>query len=282
MRNLNNLRVVFGAAFIALILWLPIFGQNAVKENEDAKQEYKSLATGERVERRILKGEKHVYSLALKRGEIVHITVEQRGVNVTVAIAKNNAEGKILEQADEARAADGVEDFIFLADAGGEYLFGVFAFEPSTPEGAYVLQNTAPFSAAEEKKIAEYLVKSGSEAFQKNDFELAVIHHENAVNLLGKQPASLEFALALFSLGNDYFTVKNYAKAIETYGKAAPVFHQFGDKENEAFVLHNAAIGSFNNKDYEKSVNYYQKARGRSTACFVTFRWQRCTTAKRI
>lgn len=254
----GNLR--FTAAWFVLISCLSAaFGQ--VKENNSTYQPIQILNRNARVERPIVKDEVHVYTLELKRGELVHITAEQRGINIALAIAKDDAERKLIKQINETATADGTEKLVFMAETDGEYLFGVFGFGDGAAESKYVLQTDAPFSTVEEKQSAAIeLDKSGNSASENKDYNLAVLYHENALDLLKDVPATLETASITFNLGNDYFNSEKYLKAIELYRKAIPIYRKFGKTDGEANSLFNIGGALLNLKNYEKSTLIYEQA----------------------
>ena len=252
-------RRVAGLFALALVsCFTTIFGQNQPVEDES---EVRFLKSGEMVERKIAKDEMHAYTLELKRGELLHITVEQRGINVVLALAANDAKRKIIKQVDDAKSTDGTESLVFMAEADGEYIFGVFAHGESKPESGYVLKNTAPFVTAEEKRTAALeLEKSGDAAYQKEDYNLAVLYHENALKLRQSLAATAETAQLLFNLGSDYFSLKKYERAVEYYQKAAPIYLALNDKPNESYSLENVAIAFSNLKNYESSTLFYEQS----------------------
>ncbi len=235
------------------------FGQQ--KTNDAVYQDEYLLKPNERIERKIAKDEKHIYTVSLKRGELLHIRVEQRGIDVMTAIAGKDSERKIILQTDHAPTADGTESLTFAAEVSGEYIFGVFGFDAVSTDSGYVLQNTAPLESVEEKKFAAAdLDKIGTAAYKNENYDSAIFYHENALKLRQSLPVANELAGILFSLGGDYYGWQKYAEAIEFYKKAAPLYRQFNDKANEANSLYNIGGGYNNLKDYEKSNVYYLQA----------------------
>lgn len=248
------------AVMCGLTLFLSaVFGQQKTSDAVYA-DEY-LLKPNARIERRITKGEKHIYTINLKRGELLHISIEQRGIDVMAAIAENDTRDKILIQTDHAPTADGTENFVYLAELDGKYIFGVFGFEAVSNDSGYILQNTAPLTSVEEKQFAAAdLEKIGLTAYQNKNYESAIFYHENALKLRQNLPASAELASLYFRLGSDFYEAGKYEKAIEFYLKAAPIYRQFADQSNEAISFFNIAGGNSNLKNYEKSNAYYLQA----------------------
>ncbi|MCY7375030.1 MAG: tetratricopeptide repeat protein, partial [Pyrinomonadaceae bacterium] len=257
-KNLSRLTNVAGLILFAFVsCFSSVFGQN---QTEKSELKERILTGGEVIERKIAKDEMHAYTLELKRGELLHITVEQRGINVVLALAANDAKRKIIKQIDDVESVNGTEDFVFMAEADGEYLFGVFASADSAPESVYVLKNTAPFaSAVEQYKASADLEKSGDAAYQNKDYNLAILYHENALKLRQELPLPAETASLRITLGNNYFAQKKYEQAIIYYQKAAPVYRELEDKLNEGYSLINIGAALENLKNYEQSTPFYEQ-----------------------
>lgn len=232
-----------------IAMYAPVFGQETA--------EFRGLKANERIERKIVKDEAHIYSLNLKRGELLHITVEQRGINIAAAIA-SDTDRKVIRQVDTITTANGTEFMAFMAEADGVYMFGIFAAATGTPEGVYILQNNASLAAKIEIDSAvAYLMETGTKVYEKKDYGLAVLYHEHSIKLLGMIPVSPALGSALFALGGDYFSLREYKKAIDFYGQAAPVYRQFKDRSNEAVSLVNIAAAYSNLKDHKNSLDFY-------------------------
>lgn len=248
------------ATLCGLMLWAATsFGQQ--KAAGAVYQDEYLLKPNERVERRLVKDEKHIYTINLKRGELLHITVEQRGIDVAAAIAKKDAERKVILQTDHAASGDGTENFFYLAETDGAYIFGVFGFAAVSNASGYVLQNTAPLVTVAEKQFAAAdLEKIGLAAYQNKSYDSAIYYHENALKLRQSLPASPELASLYFRLGGDFYDSGKYEKAIEFYQKAAPVYRQFADQANEAISLYNVGGGYSVLKNYEQSNTFYLQA----------------------
>ena len=255
--HLRKISLINGAAWCGMILFLSAaFGQqkavNVVYRDEHL------LKAGESVERRLVKDEKHLYTVNLKRGELLHIRVEQRGIDVVAAIGRKDAERKILHKSDHAATADGTESFVYAAEISGEYLFGVVGFDAVSNESGYVLQNTAPFAGIEEKRFAAAdLENLGAAFYQDKNYDSAIFYHELALKLRRDLPASKELASLYFALGGDFYNSGKYEKAIEFYQQAAPVYRQFADPANEAISLFNVGGGYGVLEKYEQSNEFY-------------------------
>lgn len=272
----GKLRIAAAVGCWLILCFSGAFGQ---EKNNFTYQPIQILKGGERIERPIKKDEVHIYTLSLKRGELLHIRIEQFGINIVAAIAKDEAERNPLKQLDETK--DGAENFVFMAETAGKYMFGVFGFGDSQPESRYILQNTAPFATAEEKKSAAVeLNAAGSKAGENKDYRLAILYDGHALGLLGDLPVESLTASVLFNLGNEYFALGNeyalaektseandsFRKAVEFYEKAAPIYAKFNDPADQGISFFNIGLARQNLKEYEKSTIAYQQAKPLLTA----------------
>jgi CHAT domain-containing protein/Tfp pilus assembly protein PilF len=264
--NQAGYRHIFGKLHGSVAVWCAVilclsaaFGQE--KKNNFTYQPIQTLSRNARVERPIKKDEVHLYTLQLKRGELIYIKAEQRGINIALAIAKDDAERKLLKQINDAPTADGTEKLVFMAETDGEYIFGVFGFGDGAAESKYILQTDAAFSSVEEKLAAAIeLDADGSAASENKDYNLAVLYHQTALDLLKDAPATVETASITFNLGNDFFNAGKYLQAIDFYRKAIPIYRKFDQTASEAFGLFNIGGALQNLKDYEKSNLAYEQA----------------------
>ena len=183
------------------MLFSAAFGQG--KTDGAVYQDEYLLKPNERIERKITKGEKHIYTVNLKRGELLHIRVEQHGIDLAAAIAKKDSERKLILQTDRAEAADGTESFAFVAETDGEYIFGVFGFEAASKDSGYVLQNTAPLESIEEKQFAVAdLEKLGAAAYDEKNTQRRFSITKTRLNYDKRRFNVVHFATH-FRLGSD-------------------------------------------------------------------------------
>jgi len=233
----------------------------AVFAGKTPGQDLRPLAANERVERQIKPEESHLYSLTLKRGDLVHITVEQHGINIVAAVAKAADSVDVLKQAARENGTDGTEELVFMAESDGQYFVGVFGFEPSVKDASYILQNSAPFTTNEQKaRAAAELLTDGAVPDGREDYQTALLYHQHAVTLLNGLPDSAQKGEARFRLGNDLFGLQNYTAAIEQYRKAIPIFLKVKD-DTYLGLCHFNIGGAFRNlKDYANSNLSYIEA----------------------
>src|SRR5687767_14507542 len=82
-----------------------------------APQDVRELAVGMPVERELTGGEVHVYRLDVMAGQYVHVTIDQRGIDVVVVL--RGPDGVPVMEMDGLRSARGVEELSWEGASGG-------------------------------------------------------------------------------------------------------------------------------------------------------------------
>src|SRR5215471_19679678 len=77
------------------------------------------LEVGKPIERELSGGQAHYYRITVEAGQYLHLIVDQRGIDVAVALY--GPEGKKLIEVDSPNGANGPEPLSVIADASGSY-----------------------------------------------------------------------------------------------------------------------------------------------------------------
>jgi hypothetical protein len=85
-----------------------------------------SLEPGKPRERELSGGQSHIYKIAMISGQYLQITVEQRGIDLTVALY--TPEGKKIAEVDRDQVIEGSETVFSSAESTGAYLIELAAF----------------------------------------------------------------------------------------------------------------------------------------------------------
>jgi tetratricopeptide (TPR) repeat protein/CHAT domain-containing protein len=188
------------------------------------EQEERTLEPGKTIERELTGGAIHAYRVALTSGQYIHVSVEQRGVDVVVGLRGPN--GAPLSEMDGLRGPAGVEELSWEA-AGA---------------GWYVLEVRAKAQAADHARY-EVRVQTAAAATQRDHARIAAerLFMEAVRAEAEARGAGLEGA------------VKKYAEAIEQWKVV-------GDRNWEGQTLHNLGIVYQNSSQYEKAQEYYRQA----------------------
>lgn len=192
----------------AYVLFQPA---QAVASSEGSSQErateVRPLEDGKPIEREMNGGESHLYQIALATDQYLEVMIEQRGVDVAVALA--GPDGRILGEVNRAKGAKGAETLMFVADAPGTYRLEVRAAEKNATTGRYEAKIIALRTATAEERTLEEARRLAEESRglrQKGKYDDALPLAERALaireRVLG--PHHLRVAESLFALASGY------------------------------------------------------------------------------
>lgn len=116
-----------------LLLVLSLFGSRA-----QAQEQPRTLSLHSPVEREIEGGKTHVYAISLKADQIARIIVEQRGVNLVVAVI--SPEGKKLFEVYSPTGTQGDETATIFAQQAGAYRVEIRPLDEKATAGKYEIR----------------------------------------------------------------------------------------------------------------------------------------------
>jgi hypothetical protein len=103
----------------------------------ETKDELRTLAPGQPVEREIASGQTHNYQVKLAAGQFVRIVVEQKSIDVSLALVGST--GRTLVERDLTEIIGTHESLSFEAQASGDYRLTIKANGAPTLSGAYLV-----------------------------------------------------------------------------------------------------------------------------------------------
>ncbi len=254
-------RGIRGAAIafaIAAVLSFAAAGQETTRT--DYKEDH-LLGYREKVDRRINKGEVHRYTVRLKHDDLLHISLNYTGVDVVLAIANRDGDRKVLKRSGIDGQISGTQNLIFVADADGVYLVGVFAVGTSAPDGSYSLLNSAPLASLVESlaAVAE-LRKAEKTAYDGGNFIRSIMLARKAIDLMKGLTPDATLAALYFGLGNGLYSNSQFEEAIDWYRKAIPLYRQFKNDADEGVALINIGGALSSLKRFSESNRAYDEA----------------------
>ncbi|HVR95825.1 MAG TPA: tetratricopeptide repeat protein, partial [Thermoanaerobaculia bacterium] len=186
------------------------------------------LPWGAALEQRLAGGESHSHTLAATPGTRLLVTVEQRGIDVVVEVAR--ADGQTLLAVDSPTDSQGPESILLPAEAAGPLQIRVLSPSPGASPGRYTirLEKLADATPAERERVdAERLM---TEAALSNhhgsvdDQRLAAARYEEAARrwrALGRRPEEARCKLALggidTGLGQPEPALEHYQQALDLF-----------------------------------------------------------------
>jgi len=186
--------------------------------------EIRELEQGKPIERELAGGEVHAYSIKLTVGQFLSVIVDQRGIDVTVALYE--PDGEIITGVDSPSGAQGAETVSLGAEVSGLYLLKVRPFETEIPAGRYTVK-------IEELRLAK--PEDGDR--------------------IAAEKASAQAALRL-----NQGTIESRQNAIEKYKAALLLWRAAGDRRREATTLYRMSEVYYSLEEFQKALDSYQKS----------------------
>ena len=183
-------------------------------------------------------GEAHDYRIRLKQGEYAHLVVEQRSIDVIVAVF--DAAGKSLGEFDSPTGLSGTEHIRFIADAAGEYRIVASALKTEAYGGSYEVKVVAIHKATEQDKRIVAAIKAqmlGEELRAKDETRRPSL--EQYAKTLALWRAARDRAgeaSTLRALGFAYVRLKDDDQAYEHFDQSLKIWGEIGDRRSAAYI----------------------------------------------
>ena len=222
------------------------------------------------VEREIKADEIHSYRLPVAAGQFLHAVVEQKGVDVVVALLAGD--GRQLLEVDSPNGSRGQEPVLFVAPADGVYRLTVRALE-KTAAGRYQLRLVAlrAVTADDRKRmLAEKTFAEGEQVVSRvmsrgaaGEVPAAVRKFEEALPLWRELGDRAREENTLFHLSNLY---RIYGPALGRAGKAAEYARALAalsrgqGRRNEALALNDSGRAADVRGEPRKALENYRAA----------------------
>ncbi|MES1211377.1 MAG: tetratricopeptide repeat protein, partial [Acidobacteriota bacterium] len=211
-----------------------------------------ALLSGAEIAQPLAGGETRSYSLEAKPGARLLVTVEQRGIDAVVEVAR--ADGRTLLAVDSPTDSEGPESALIPAEASGALEIRVLSPSPGVAPGTYVLrlEELPEATPADRERIdAERLMTEAAAANRLGGADgkrLAAARYEEAARhwrALGSRPEEARCKLALGGIDT---TLGRPAPALELYQQALDLFTGLADEPGQAVTwrgigLVRAALG---------------------------------------
>src|SRR5499426_31236 len=168
-------------------------------------QESDSLEPGKPIERELSGGQSHFYKITMISGQYSHIVVEQRGIDVAVALF--TPDGKKIIEVDSDQTTVGAEAISLIAGTAGSYRIEARSAGKTAQTGRYQV------------KIEEL-----REATAEDNYRVAA---ESAF----REAERLKDG-----------TLEDKRKSVERYHEALDLYRRAGDRKWEAETLNNVGL----------------------------------------
>ncbi|HEY7546700.1 MAG TPA: CHAT domain-containing protein, partial [Blastocatellia bacterium] len=223
------------------------------------------LETGKPVEREMEGAGTHSYTVSLASGQYLRVAVEQRGIDVAVALI--GPDGTKLNEIDSPNGLNGPELLSVIADKAGLYRLDISSLDKKAPRGLYEVKIEELRQATPQDQSRIAAEKNFAEAVQ---LHLAVRSAAAIGKALEKYRASLEVwreaneprmeAMTLGQIGRVYAQLNEKGQAIDYFNQALNALHALGDRSGEADVLH--ALGRYCKQwnEKEKAIDFHERS----------------------
>jgi CHAT domain-containing protein len=226
-------------------------------------QESIPLEPGKPAERGLSGGQSHYYKITMISGQYSHIVVEQRGIDVAVALF--TPEGKKISEADSEHWIEGSETASAIAEAPGAYLIEVRSPEKTAKAGRYEIKVEELRAATAEDK---YRV-AGEAAFREaeqleegtlEDRRKSIEKYHEALELYRRASDRSGEAITLNNVAAVYWSLGEARKAMEILNEALPIFQSAGHRRGEAIALNHIGLVYQSLGEMQKALEKYNEA----------------------
>ncbi len=200
------------------------------------------LVVGQPVAREMRGGEQHTYQLTLNAGQHARVVVEQKGIDVVLALS--GADGKsLLEVDNNLSGTRGMEAVSLVADVSSTYSLSVRSLEKNASTGRYEIRIEDLRAATETDRTcitAERIYVAAAKLQGERTAESrrkAIEQYSEALRLMREVGDKRDEAMTLTNVGITYNLLGEPQKALEPLNQALTIWHAIGDRHLEAITL---------------------------------------------
>ncbi len=272
--------------FVLIIIQLSVFNFAQTK----ADQANQRLEQAKPIERELKGGEVHAYTFKPEAGQFAGIVVDQRGIDVVVALFA--PDGKQLIEVDSPNGTKGPEPVSLIAKTTGDYRVEIRSLEKTAATGRYEIklaelrvaneqdktndlarrlaaaksdEESAALLAAERELVTRALARAvynqGVNLLYSTNNHSQILFVFNLVLKLAEQLNNKSAFIEAYSgLGTLYEKLGKYDLAIENHLKVIALLEQTNHKPSMAQAYSNVGYAYRFKGEYTKGLEYFQKS----------------------
>jgi CHAT domain-containing protein/tetratricopeptide (TPR) repeat protein len=260
-QNLNNVsRGIFSALWLSFFLSVS-FAQATTSPNQQNTQ---TLPTFAAQERELKGGETHAYRVALTSGQFFYALVEQKGIDVSVALFA--PDGQEIGEADSPNDQWGTEPVLLVAGKSGDYRIEVRSPNSKVPPGRYEIRIVQlRESTAEDRRLvqaqrlSEEAEKTGSQQNAAAKRE-SIEKYLQAAQLFADSGEPLRQALTLRSMIVRFAQLGDFRNLLKYSKEALALAQRVQDRRLESGVETFVGGASSALGDVKEALAHYERA----------------------
>src|SRR5215510_14695962 len=226
-------------------------------------QESISLEPGRPVERELSGGQSHSYKITTISGQYLNIVVEQRGIDVAVALF--TPDGKKICEVDGEQVTVGAETILAIAEAAGAYRIEARSPEKKAKTGRYEIKIEELREATAEDKhrvAAESVFREAEKLRQGTEEEKikSIEKYHEALELYRRAGDRSKEAAIRNNIWLVYAILGEFQKALEEYNEALQISRAVGDRDEEARALNGIGTVYSAQGDMRKALEKFNEA----------------------
>ncbi len=251
---------------MAIVLPLLLFGiREPLSQARTLQVKERPIVYGAPIEQALEGRQVHTYQLDLNEGQYVRIIVEQRGVDVVVAL--RSADGALIYEVDSPNGTAGTEEIPYVVKRSGRYLVTVASFDEKAPVGKYEIRLSELRSATEQDEYLSAGERAEAEAdrlYRRRDATLlrqAQGKSEEAARawrLAGKPGKEAD---AIYLIAFIYESLGEPEKGLEFLERALPLYREAQDTVGMAKTIGALGVSWSNRGEHQKALGYLYEVR---------------------
>ncbi len=242
--------------FCIIILLLLLSGCNSKNKTNNLFNDSHAGWTG--VSTMIKAGEKQVDSINLLAGNMIHLQVEQDGIDIIAKV--RSADGMYNETFDSPTGELGAEDIYLYNDKDIKYKLEISPAHKDADPGNYFIRVVKREKASDKDKqwfAALTTTQNADKLRAKKETRLqSITEYKTAIKAWKNLTDSLQYANSMRSMGFVYLNLKVFDSALSVFTQLLPIWKKLGDVRSEGFTY--LIIGRIYGmqKNYSKSLEY--------------------------
>ena len=210
--------------------------------NAAKSQQVTVLTVGHPIAREMRGGEQHTYQIPLSAGQYVRVVVDQKGVDVVLAVS--GVDGKTLVEVDNNLSGTrGMEVVSLVAEVSGNYVLNVRSLEKDASAGRYEirLEDLRTATDADRARVAaerSYVAAAQLQAERTSESRRkAIERYGETLRLMREAGDRRGEAMTLTNIGIVYNLLSEPQKALAPLDHALTIWRAVGDRHLEAITL---------------------------------------------